>query len=200
MEEWALRSMHRWPNVPALFGWLGLDARGRWLIQGEIITRPQIIDTINRNYEADAHGRWFFQNGPQRGYVALERAALVLRAVGEQLLTHTHLPVERPSQVCIDEAGSIWMATERGPGALLDTDLDWALAHLHEAGRPPDEASLMHTLSLPSGSPTALMLQFATHSLPVDRVDQALIPQRFGFIRDPQPLDGETAATRASDR
>ena len=78
MEAWALRAMERWPNVPALFGWLGLDRRGRWLIKGEVITRPQIIDTINGNYEADAHGRWFFQNGPQRGFVSLQTAPLVL--------------------------------------------------------------------------------------------------------------------------
>ncbi|MDB5974431.1 MAG: hypothetical protein JWR07_1191, partial [Nevskia sp.] len=48
MEDWVQRSLARWPNVPALFGWLALDRRGRWLIQGELISRPQIIETINR--------------------------------------------------------------------------------------------------------------------------------------------------------
>ena len=90
MEDWVLRGLARWPNVPALFGWLGLDRRGRWLIKGELISRPQIIDTISRNYAADEAGRWYFQNGPQRGYVSLEVAPLVLHAPesGETLTTH----------------------------------------------------------------------------------------------------------------
>ena len=47
MEDRMLRAMARWPNVPALYGWLLLDRRGNWHVRGERITRPQIIDTIN---------------------------------------------------------------------------------------------------------------------------------------------------------
>ena len=50
MEDRMQRALARWPNVPALYGWLSLDRRGRWRIQGEIITRAQIIDTISANY------------------------------------------------------------------------------------------------------------------------------------------------------
>jgi hypothetical protein len=64
MEDWVHKALARWPDVPALFGWLSLDRRGRWRIRGEVITRPQIVDTINPNYAADEHGRWYFQNGP----------------------------------------------------------------------------------------------------------------------------------------
>ena len=76
MEDRMQRALARWPNVPALYGWLSLDRRGRWRIQGEIITRAQIIDTISANYLADEHGAWYFQNGPQRGYVQLEACLL----------------------------------------------------------------------------------------------------------------------------
>ena len=100
MEDWVLRSLARWPDVPALFGWLGLDRRGRWLIRDEIISRPQIIDTIARNYAADEHGRWYFQNGPQRGYMQLEHAPLVLRpdVAGEQLLGFVRDPQPLPQE------------------------------------------------------------------------------------------------------
>ena len=74
MEDWVLRALAKWPDVPALFGWLSLDRRGRWYVRGEPISRPQIIDTIGRNYAADEQGRWYFQNGPQRGYVSCETA------------------------------------------------------------------------------------------------------------------------------
>src|ERR1700712_3913736 len=87
MEPWALKAMQRWPNVPALFGWLSLDRRGRWLIKDELITRPQIIDTINANYGVDEHGRWFFQNGPQRGFMQLAYAPFVVHAEADALIT-----------------------------------------------------------------------------------------------------------------
>ena len=37
MDEDVLRAMTRWPDVPAVYGWLSLDRRGRWLIRGETL-------------------------------------------------------------------------------------------------------------------------------------------------------------------
>lgn len=199
MEDWALRAMQRWPNVPALFGWLGLDRRGRWLIRGEVITRPQIIDTINRNYEHDEHGRWFFQNGPQRGYIRLEHAPLVLRseADGASLRTHTGLPVEQPSAAYLDEEGGLMLSTEHGPGALADTDLGWALGHLEYAGEPISEEQLARALRQASGELTALSLRCGQVLLPVVRLDRAEAPAALRFVRDPQPRQGEKATYEA---
>src|SRR5262245_11882671 len=121
--------MKRWPNVPALFGWLALDRKGRWLIQGEIISHPRIVAAINRNYAADEHGRWFFQNGPQGGFIRLEYAPFVLlRATsGSTFATHTNLPVERPTAVYLDESGTVLLQTEHGPGEIAGDELDWVL-------------------------------------------------------------------------
>lgn len=199
MEDWARRGMERWPNVPALFGWLSLDRRGGWRIQGERIGRPQIIDTINRNYECDAQGRWYFQNGPQRGYIALETAPFVLHAEGERLMTHTGLVVERPSAVWLDEEGSLLVATEYGAGALIDSDLDWALARLRTAAGAVDEAALADALALPAGATTALSLCLGAQGLPVQRIDSAAAPAQLGFVREPQPVPGEKTSTRMMD-
>ncbi|MBB6095253.1 hypothetical protein HNQ60_004143 [Povalibacter uvarum] len=199
MEAWALRAMERWPNVPALFGWLGLDRRGRWLIRGEVITRPQIIDTINGNYEADAHGRWFFQNGPQRGFVSVETAPLVLSVNDGVLLTHTQRVVRAPAQVLIDEDGGVAIATEHGAGSLLDTDLDWALANMTDAGRPLDEYALTKALETPSGSMTALEISIGDRQLRVMRMDREALPGHLGFVRDPAPRENERVATRVAD-
>ena len=81
MDDQVLKGMARWPNVPAVFGWLALDRRGTWLLQDDPITNPVVTAYIGRNYEHDADGRWFFQNGPQRVYVALEYTPLVYRAL-----------------------------------------------------------------------------------------------------------------------
>lgn len=199
MEDWALRAIQRWPNVPALFGWLGLDRRGHWLIKGEIISRPQIIDTINRNYEADAHGRWFFQNGPQRGYVTLDYTPLVLHVAGDRLMTHTQLRVERPSQACLDEEGSLVFQTEHGAGLLIHTDLDWALERITSSGSPMDDVAIEAALGVPSGQATNLEIAIDPGRLRVTRLDQARIASHLGFVREPQPLAGEAVSTRIAD-
>jgi hypothetical protein len=191
--------MQRWPNVPALFGWLSLDRRGHWLIKGEIISRPQIIDTINRNYEADEHGRWFFQNGPQRGYMTLAYAPFVLHVEDGRLITHTALPVENPTQAILDEEGSLVLQTEHGAGLLADSDLDWALERMTLSGKPIDEDSLAAALATPGGQSTPLQLAIGDAPVSLQRLDRAQLPVRLGFVRDPAPLAGEAVSTRIAD-
>ena len=193
MEDWVQRALARWPNVPALFGWLGLDRRGRWLIRGEPISRPQIIDTINRNYAPDPYGRWYFQNGPQRGYVSLAYTPLVLHTGdgGRLLLTHTGLRVSRVEGAYLDEEGAIVLLTEHGPGVIADNDLEWALAHITTDGRSLDEEALAAALALPSGQRSALNLHYANHVLPLQRLDSANLPKAMGFEREPRPRAGE---------
>jgi hypothetical protein len=188
MEEWVLRAIKRWPNVPALFGWLRLDRRGRWLIKGETISRPQIIDTINRNYAADELGRWYFQNGPQRGYMELEYAPLVLRAGADDVLTtHTDLRVEQVSEAFMDETGALLLVTEHGPAALIDDELDWALQRMTVSGRVIDDDRLACALAVPSGTVTSIVLRLGTQSIQIKRLNAALAPAHLHFVRDPQP-------------
>lgn len=192
MEDWVKRAIARWPDVPALFGWLTLDRRGRWLIKGETISRPQIIDTINRNYAADAHGRWYFQNGPQRGYMRLEYAPLLLRVdAGGGLVAHTGAAVRQVSRAFLDEEGALLLATELGPGLLAEAELDWALQRLEQSGAAVDEAQLAAALELPSGTATPLLLRCGEEPVPVQRLDAAAMPRALGFVREPQPLPGE---------
>ena len=186
MEDWVYRALAKWPNVPAVYGWMGLDRRGRWLIRGEIISRPQIIDTINRNYAADEQGRWFFQNGPQRGYVALEYTPFVLHVDGRGVLrTHSDLVVENPAAAFIDEDGAVTLATEHGAGVLRDQDLAWVLERLEVDGQVADEDAVAAALALASGHATALSLRIGKRKLTVDRVDAAELAGRLGFVRTP---------------
>ncbi len=188
MEDWVQRALARWPNVPALYGWLSLDRRGRWRIQGETISRPQIIDTLNSNYAADEQGRWYFQNGPQRGYVALARAPLLLRAEDDgSLWAHTGEAVKEIRSAYLDEGGGLWFATELGAAALHEQDLPWALEHLSVNGKPLQESALATALALASGSKTALILQLGSQRLPLTRLDEADAPAMLGFVREPQP-------------
>lgn len=179
--------MLRWPNVPHLYGWLRLDRRGRWLIKDEVISRPQIVDTINANYVADERGAWYFQNGPQRGYVALDAAPLMLSAPaeGDALSTHLGTPAGAVSRAAIDEQGGLWLLAARGPGWLADRDLDWALQRLVSDQGLVDEARLATVLALSSGAATGLALALQGQRLVLERIDEAGIPAAFGFQREP---------------
>jgi len=188
MEDWVHRALARWPNVPALYGWLALDRRGRWRIQGETISRPQIIDTLNSNYAADERGCWYFQNGPQRGYVTLARAPLLLRAEDDgSLWTHTGEAVSQIDAAYLDEGGGLWFATSLGAAALHEQDLPWALEQMRIANKPAQEAAVMAALALPSGSATPLVLHLGALRLPLTRLDENQAPAKLGFVRDPQP-------------
>lgn len=201
MEDWVLRAMQRWPNVPALFGWLALDRRGRWLIQGEIISHPRIVQVINRNYAADEHGRWFFQNGPQRGFIELQYAPFVLRTLedGSGLVTHSELPVERPSAAYLDETGTMLLQTEHGPGEIAGTELEWVLPRLTANGLPVSEDEIAAALSLPLGENTALVFDVCGRQLQVQRLDAHVAPQCLNFVRNPQPLPAERTSSGAQD-
>lgn len=188
MDEWVKRALSKWPDVPALYGWLKLNRRGHWLIQGEKISNPKIISVINRNYDVDDRGCWFFQNGPQRGYMELEYAPYLIRAgVDGNLTTHNELAIERIEQVCLDEDGSIALQTDRGPGVLDDHDLGWVLSRLTRNGEPVSEEALLAALEVPSGQPSGLEMDTPSGATEVIRCDFARIPERLGFVRVPEP-------------
>ena len=197
MDDWVLKALQRWPNVPALFGWLGLDRRGRWLIQGGTITHPRIVQTMNRNYAADEHGRWYFQNGPQRGYIELASTPLILFVAEDQqsLVTHTGQPVERVTNAYLDEEGALVLLTEHGPGELIGSDLQWALDRMSVC----DEEAIAAALSLPSGSATDITLSLGSSAVTLQRLDFADAPSALGFDREPNPREGEKVASKAMD-
>jgi len=118
MDEIVVRSLAKWPNVPAVYGWLELDRRGNWRIKGERIANAALRDFIARNYAADEQGRWFFQNGPQRVYVALAYTPFVVHYEGEAVFDQCgeRFPAR---EAYVDEEGSVLLAGE-GKIALLD--------------------------------------------------------------------------------
>lgn len=141
MDELVRAAIARWPDVPAVYGWLRLDRRGRWMLvdrgapdfdeardaRGSEITNRQIVAFINRNYDCDPGGAWYFQNGPQRVYVDLEVAPLVLRVVGSgtaaRLVAHTDAPVGEVRAAWHARDDALVLATDIGHGAIHDLDL-----------------------------------------------------------------------------
>ena len=122
MDEIVARSMARWPDVPAVYGWLSLDRRGGWRIKGERVGNAALREFIGRNYHGDERGCWFFQNGPQRVFVALAYTPLVVHYEGEALLDHCARPFS-PRNIFQDEEGSVLVEGEQAIALLDDRDL-----------------------------------------------------------------------------
>ena len=124
MDEIVARILAKWPNVPAVYGWLSLERRGNWLFKGERIGNAALREFICRNYEADAQGRWFFQNGPQRVFVRLAYTPLVVHFEGDALIDHCARPFGAPVAVFLDDEGSVLVEGARGIALVDDRDLN----------------------------------------------------------------------------
>lgn len=185
--------MARWPDVPAVYGWLALDRRGNWRIKGERVANPVVSAYIGRNYTRDEAGRWFFQNGPQRVFVTLEYAPYVYRVgPAPALETHNGKPVDAVSGAWIDDRGSLLLATAHGVGVVDDRDLGRTFPLLIDArGNPFDDARIADLLDLlQQGRPAPLWLRFGNDSVRVEPIRSDDVPERFGFVVEPAPSGG----------
>lgn len=190
MDQIVRQAMAKWPNVPAVFGWLALDRRGTWLIKDESIGNPMLVEFIGRNYDHDAEGRWFFQNGPQRVFVRLAYAPWVLRTTPQgRLVTHTGLAVSQVSGLWFDEDGVVIMRTEHGPGVLDDRDVEAVSTGFTAAGGAAlDEEALLEAIErIVAGGDGPLEFRYAAEPVAVARMTSAETPQRLGYVRDPRP-------------
>jgi hypothetical protein len=148
MDDIVKQALAKWPNVPHCYGWLGLDARGNWYMRddrtqvagafpeakGSLLRHDKLIDFIQRNYDHDDSGQWFFQNGPQRVYVELEATPFIWRVMDDFSVTaHTGTSVE-PSACLVDESGKLYLVAPTGLGLVHTQDVGLA-ADAIEAGR-----------------------------------------------------------------
>lgn len=175
MDEIVKAALAKWPNVPACHGWLGLDARGQWFMRddraqaagpfvgagstpesrGALLRHDKLIDFIHRNYEADADGCWFFQNGPQRVYVELEATPLIWRIADDFSATaHTGEP-GRIQRCVIDEHGRLYLDSAQGFGLVHTLDMLHAAEAIEAGLWVPQEVAARE------------------------------LPQRFGYVRSP---------------
>ncbi len=144
MDDIVKQALAKWPHVPDCYGWLGLDARGNWFMRddrvqaqgpfaggsvqskGSLLKHDKLIEFIQRNYQPDAQGQWFFQNGPQRVYVELQATPLIWR-VGDDLQVRDHTGKPGCVQRCLlDEQGHVYLAADTGFGLVHTMDMSQA--------------------------------------------------------------------------
>lgn len=176
-----LSAIARWPNVPACYGWLSLDRRGDWRLQGERVTHRGLIDFMNRQYAADERGCWFVQNGPQRVFVELACTPWIFRLSGDALLAHTGQPAGDIKAVFLDDEGSLLIEAEAGIGLLDDRDLPLVLGEC--TGANGAAASDDEFAAALAGDPDKL--RWRGHA--VGPLGPAKAQERFGFNPSPTP-------------
>ena len=156
MDDIVKAALKKWPNVPACYGWLALDARGNWSmrdertqaagafpqVKGSVILHDALREFIHRNYAADKQGAWYFQNGPQRVYVELEAAPWVWRLTeGDQapaLLSHSGRAATFRS-AWLDEHGRLFLDTDLGVGLVHTLDMGIAAEAVERGLWQPQE-------------------------------------------------------------
>jgi hypothetical protein len=205
LDEQVRRAMAKWRQVPAMYGWLRLSRRGQWFLidrsgpdfdqardgDGSLITSPPIIDFIGRNYECDERGAWYWQNGPQRVFVRIDLAPLVLRVLNEpptqRLVTHTGYVVERIERVLADADGNLLMMTDLGPAVVDDRDIGQLQISMGDnVGSDPDASASGPEMQLTMESypgPDAPMWRFRAEPLS----GAAQLGEALGYLADPAP-------------
>ena len=194
MDDIVRQALAKWPNVPHCTGWLLLDRRGNWRMRddeaqasgapGEPIRHTALLAFINRNYEADARGQWFFQNGPQRVYVELGYTPWVVRLAdsngdGLALTDQAGQPFE-PSTVYLDDEGGVLFADASTPARI-------AVLHDHDLDLFSEHADLGDD----GGSGTLRWRAGVT--LPLQAISRQDVAARFGFVASP----AQVAAARS---
>ena len=212
MDDIVLSSMLKWPNVPSVYGWLRLDRRGRWLIRKpdpkgrvspaaapgaqagaprfERIVNPAMIEFIGRNYTRDAEGRYFFQNGPQRVFVALEYTPWIYRldSSGQQFVAHTGTAAGSPREAYLDDRGGLIVVCAPGPGAVLDRDLAAVTERFSDlAGHSLDFEALIEKTS----AGHSVRARLAGAEVTVGTIRTKELATRFGFVKRPAPPEGQ---------
>ncbi|HET8746852.1 MAG TPA: DUF2946 family protein [Ramlibacter sp.] len=183
MDDIVRQAMAKWPNVPDCYGWLGLDERGNWYMRdervqaagsfpaakGSLLRHEKLIEFIHRNYEHDAQGQWYFQNGPQRVYVELQATPWIWRVASvDSVSSHTGLPAQVRSCL-VDEQGRLYLETDRGFGLVHTQDIVQASEAVESGRWAPQEVRAQE------------------------------LPARFGYVMSPASAQGRTGSPPAEE-
>ncbi|KDP85430.1 DUF2946 family protein [Cupriavidus basilensis] len=199
MDDSVKQAMARWPNVPNCYGWLALDRRGQWRMRneyaqqhglsGDPIRHEALIAFIERNYQHDERGAWYFQNGPQRVFVSLAYAPWIARLHQGQLRTTSQRAFTL--RAChADEHGNVLLAGEVEGESGDAGKLQVALLHDHDL----DAFSSACTWHGEACGGNLGVFHFDGTDVAIEPIVEDEVPTRYGFVRQPLPPAGEQAA------
>jgi hypothetical protein len=195
MDDIVKHAMAKWPNVPHCYDWLALDARGNWRMRDEAAQRAgapgdklgnqALLGFINRNYQRDERGCWFFQNGPQRVFVMLEATPFIARTDPVQgFVLHTGQVLASVERVYMTEAGSVVLQTGDVVAQVDDRDVAQLLGQMELDGETVSDEALVDWLETGSG---AMALRHHDQLMAVKHIDSGALPEQFAYVKHPRP-------------
>lgn len=201
MDEIVKAALAKWPNVPACYGWLALDQRGQWRMRdaacqaadaaGDVIRHPALIEFIQRNYQSDAQGCWYFQNGPQKVYVNLNSAPYILcwhkdadGSVSGKLHDGQSLPA--PLRLAMNRDGQLLVGWQTAFAALDDRDLLNLTELLYQQQQPASDEAVAAWLDS-GGQCGQLCLRLQQQLYPIDYADSRDWFKHYQFQATPNP-------------
>ena len=201
MDDIVRQALAKWPNVPHCYGWLGLDARGNWYLRdnqaqalgpfasglleskGSMLRHAKLIDFIQRNYDSDPQGQWFFQNGPQRVFVELDYTPWIVRLVADGAVpsfTTTTGAAFAPTGCFADEQGNVLLS-----GRVAGWDAEDTIAVLHDHDLEPF-SSLAQWHGQACGAALGT-LTIDSRTFDIEPIRRAEVARRYGFVSHPAP-------------
>jgi hypothetical protein len=197
MDERVKQAMAKWPNVPHCYGWLALDAQGKFRMRdeaaqaahllGDVIRHASLLNFIYQNYESDTRGAWYFQNGPQRVYVELETTPFIVHTDPEQgFVLHDRTPVHEIDQIFMTNDGRLIVQANQKTAMLDNRDLAHCVPLLRMEGLSVADDDMLNWLSEPK---QLLQIELRDELKTVEWIDSHHLQSRFGFIAHPSKLD-----------
>ncbi len=196
MDERVKLAMAKWPQVPHCYGWLSLDAQGKFRMRdeaaqaaghlGDVIRHAPLLAFIYQNYESDPRGAWYFQNGPQRVYVELESTPYVARTDPEHgFVLHDRAPAHKIDQIFMTNDGRLILNVHEKIAMLDNRDLSHCVPLLRIEGLAVADDDLLNWLSEPK---QALQIELSNELKNVQWVVSNQLEKQFGFIAHPSKL------------
>lgn len=209
MDDIVKQAMARWPNVPHCYGWLALDARGVWRMRderaqalqlpGDKIAHATLLGFINRNYQHDQQGRWYFQNGPQRVYVNLEATPYIARTSPDSgFVLHTGAALAGIEQAWLTREGRLILQSGEILALVDDRDMATCLKQFRLDGHPLSDEQVLAWLEQQDKEANAqtdkpaetltMRLNAPYHQqITVRKAELADLARQFCFAVAPQP-------------
>ena len=161
-------------------------------LPGQVIQHRALNEFIARNYACDIHGRYFFQNGPQRVFITLDATPWIVRMnpnnLEHELITQCGHSID-PEGALSDEHGNIYIVgkviqtiyQDSSDGQFIKRHtLTIALLHDHDLDHFSGLAKLKEEACSFRGS-----WQWNKKELPLDPVHSQELSKRYHFIMKP---------------
>ncbi len=201
MDKQVQLALAKWPDVPHCYGWLALDARGAWRMRdqhaqelglpGSKIANATLRSFIDRNYQADEKGRYYFQNGPQRVYVELQSTPYIAHSDPEHgWVLHTGAVLAHCDAVWMLQEGSLVLKSGDILAQIDDRDMFDALKHIYLNGKKGSDEQiiqlLQRDLNKEQNQQNRLTFLFQKKHIPIAWTDMATLARIHPFTAHPK--------------